>query len=160
MTRRLSPEGDGPESTSNCPWVIVLSDWSQRSQELVQRVQGLFRQTGANEPVPTVLVVDDLGSATADHRMLLKELTEAGVIVLAPEPEEEIATIRRAPLAFAATQLASMQASPAVATAFTPSGPSEPDGYKELAKAVTRLSPEALQEVIEGRRWDDGRSPS
>jgi hypothetical protein len=73
------------------------------------------------------------------------------------DSQEEIEAIRRDPLAFASTQLLAMQAHSVVTTAPSPPVPSSPDAYKEFAKAVTRLSPGGLQDVIEGHRTDDWR---
>jgi len=156
--RRLIPASDSPGDKGNLPWVIVLSDWSQRPhQELINRIEAIFGPPDEQVLVPTVLIIDDLGSAVADHEVLLSDLTRAGGIPLVPHSQEEIETLRRDPLAFAATQLVAMQAHSAVTTAPSPSVPSSPDAYKEFAKAVTRLSPGALQDVIEGRRTDDWR---
>jgi hypothetical protein len=156
--RRLIPANKPPGDKSDDPWVIVLSDWSQRTrQELIDQIERIFQQPDEQAPVPTVLIVDDLGSLHADHELLLNDLTNTGGILLASDSQEEIETIRRDPLAFAATQLAAVQAPSVVTTAPLSSVPSSPDAYKEFAKAVTRLSPGALQDVIEGNRPDDWR---
>lgn len=160
--RRLTPAGNSQGDNSSSPCVIVLSDWSQRPyQELRDRIADIFREPDERAGLPTVLIVDDLASLDADHEAMLSDLATAGGIPLVPDSQEEIETIRRDPLAFAATQIAiAMQAHPSGSTAPSPSGPSLPDAYKEFAKAVTRLSPQALQDVIEGRRTDDWRYSS
>jgi hypothetical protein len=152
------PASNSSVSINNNPCVVILSDWSQRPrQELMDRIEGIFRRPGEQALVPTVLIVDDLGSSLADHEGLLNDLTQAGGIVLEPYAQEEIETMRQHPLALLATQLAAIQAHWGVATALSPAVPSSPDAYKEFAKAVTRLSPGALLDVIEGHRTDDWR---
>ena len=156
--RRLIPASNPPGNKSDNPWVIVLSDWSQQPrQELIDQIERIFRHPDEQALVPTVLIVDDVGSPHADHDLLLNGLTNAGGILLVPHSQEEIETIRRDPLAFAATQLVAMQAHSLVTAPLSLSVPSSPDAYKEFAKAVTRLPPGALQDVIEGRRSDDWR---
>ncbi len=156
--RRLIPASKPPGNNSDKSCVIVLSDWSQRPrQELIDQIERIFQQPDEQALIPTVLVVDDLGSIHADHELLLNDLTYAGGILLVSHSQDELETIRRDPLAFAATQLVAVQAPSLVTTAQSPSVPSSPDAYKEFAKAVTRLSPGALQDVVEGRRTDDWR---
>jgi hypothetical protein len=155
---RLIPGGKPPGNEGDNSRVFVLSDWSQRpQQELLDQIKRIFWHPAEQALVPTVLIVDDLGSPHSDHELLLSDLTHAGGVLLVPHSREEIETSRHDPLAFAATQLVAMQAHSVVTTTLSPSVPSSPDAYKEFAKAVTRLSPGALQDVIEGHRSDDWR---
>jgi DNA-binding transcriptional ArsR family regulator len=156
--RRLTPASTPSMIKSGNCWVIVLSDWSPGpDQGLIERVQTIFGRPDQQALLPTVLIVDDVGSPQANHEMLLSDLTEVGGIVLLPHSQEEIEAIRRDPVAFAAAQLAAMQAHPVGTSAPSASAPSSPDAYKEFAKAVTRLSPGELRDVIAGHRTDDWR---
>jgi hypothetical protein len=153
---RLYPPGDN----GKIPCVIVLSDWAELPRhDVINCVAEIFRQAGERQNVATVLIVDDLGSIHAEYEVLLSALTEAGGIILAPDSPEEIEMVRRDPLVFAEAQLIAAQSHSAVATAplLSPSMPGSPDAYKEFGKAVTRLLPGELEEVIEGRRHDDWR---
>ena len=155
---RMIPEGKPPGNYGDKSWLFVSSDWYDRPQaELFDQIERIFRHRDEPALVPTVLIVDDLGSPNADHELLLSDLTHAGGVVLVPDSQEEIETIRKDPRAFAAAQLVAMLAHSVVTTASSPSVPSSPDAYKEFAKAVTRLSPGAIQDVIEGHRSDDWR---
>jgi hypothetical protein len=107
--RRLIPASDPPGNDNDHPCLVVLSDWSQRPrQELIDQIEEIFRHSDERVLVPTVLIVDDLGSPLADHEGLLSDLTRAGGIVLVPNSQDEIQTIQTNPLIFAATQLAAM----------------------------------------------------
>jgi GNAT superfamily N-acetyltransferase len=157
--KRLITTNNSQEGNGNAPWLVVLSDWSKRPwKELFDRIAQIFREPHEQVLVPTVIIVDDLDNSLADHETLLTELTRAGGIVLVPQTDEEVETIQREPVAFAARQLVvAMQAQPSGVGTLPLSGPSFPHGYKEFAKPVTRLSPGALQDIIEGRRSDDWR---
>jgi hypothetical protein len=156
--RRLIPASNPLGSKGDNPWVAILSDWSQRpSEELINRIQAIFRPSQEPALVPTVIVVDDLSSPHADHELLLNDLTMAGAIPLVAHSQEEFELIRTDPFVFAATQVVAMQAQSASGGLLSPQVPTSPDAYKEFAKAVTRLSPEAMQDVIKGRRTDDWR---
>lgn len=79
-----------------------------------------------------------------------------GAFVLEPDGETEVQVAANDPLGFAHQQLvAAMAAGAQSGIAPTPGSVSAPDGYRELGKAVTRLSPQELADLIEGRRRDD-----
>lgn len=160
--RRLLPASNLPDDSCAGTWAIVLSDWPQHSrEELLRQLERLFEQQDEKVPIPTVLVLDDGGGTQTEHQSFLKDLTCAGGIILVPESEEELAMVRNAPLAFAAKQfMAAAQSLPVGTASLSPAGPSSPDAYKDFGKAVTRLSPVTLQELIEGQRTDDWRYSS
>jgi len=157
--RRLTPTGNSTHNTSDDSWLVILGDWSSRPrEELISRIAAIFQQRDELAAVPIVLVVDDLGKSDADHQALLIALTEAGANILAPHSQEEADTIMKDPVAFAASELAVVMRSHSVsATTRSPSDPNSPDAFKEFAKAVTRLSPADLKEIINGQRTDDWR---
>jgi hypothetical protein len=108
--------------------------------------------------VPLVLVVDDLyfNGWTEPRRQLVADLAEAGASILQPEGEVEARAAENDPLGFADEQLRAAMTVVQTLGAPAPAAPvSQPDGYTEFGRAFTRLSPEELADVMEGRRRDD-----
>ena len=151
---RLMPVSNSLGDTCDQPWIIVLSDWSsQPPLDLPRHIAEIVRHRGRSLQSPTIIVVDDLRKSDVVHEMLLSELTEAGAIVLAPNSQEETEIVEKAPLAFAAMQMSHS----VVVTPSSASDPNLPNAYKEFGKAITRLKPDELKEIIEGPRTDDWR---
>lgn len=152
-----NPRGNGVE----VPWAIVLSDWLPAHRlELLKTVEHAARKAPAREQPMILVVVDlDLVAEKCDlkQRQLLTDLTEVGSIVLEPEGEEDMRAARTDPLDFAARQVAmAIQTEPCATTAPATPQPSEPDAYKDFAKAFTELAPDDLKSLIEGQRPNDG----
>jgi hypothetical protein len=146
------------------PWVIVLSDWArndsllQQASVLVSRVNELFERAESQGAVPLILVVDDmpLDGWTEPGRQFVADLAEAGASILQPESEAEARAVENDPLGFADEQLrAAMTVVQSLAAPPPATSGSKSDGYTEFGRAVTRLSPEELADVMEGRRRDD-----
>ena len=77
--RRLTPASTASMIKSGKFWVIVLSDWSPRpDQELIERVQTIFGQPDQQALVPTVLILDDVGSATSESPSAFERLDQGG----------------------------------------------------------------------------------
>lgn len=175
---RLVPTGSPPDRSNDNPWVIVLSDWpAAHNEKLLRLVESAFDE--ARHPHhPLVLIVDDnAGSLDAAHRQRLDELTEAGAFVLEPESEAEVKTADDLNRFIAIHISAALQAVSVAATSFLPvegyqewlarnaqnvvshaptgphpSAPSQPQGYLEFAKAVTKLSPEQIEDMMKVRK--------
>ncbi len=156
---RLMPTGNSTDNNSDVAWLVILSDWLDwPHQDLSRRIAEILRRREEVATVPIILVVDDLGRSGADHEASLSDLTQAGATILVPHSQEEVDTIKADPVAFAASRAAFVTPlHSAGAATRSLSHPTSPDGFKEFAKAVTRLSPTDLREVIEGQRADDWR---
>lgn len=152
--KRLRPAIQRGEEGTSAAWVAVLSEWKERPEELCSRIEGLF---AARNTLPVVLVVDDIRTATVEHRHFLTRLTVTGATVLEPESEADLLSARTDPIAFGTALLATAgQVSGHPST--TP--PGNPAGYEAFGTAFTRLSKKDMEDVIEGRRTDDWRYDS
>jgi hypothetical protein len=154
MVRPSSPLGDNVARR----YVMVLSDWLPvNANALVKRVTDVFGapewgSASSQAPLPLVLIVDD---TRENHHEFLASLGAAGAIVLEPE-EEDLDAARADPLGYAAAQMtvaSPMSGSPGWGT--DPHVPTHPDGYRDFAKAFTRLPDEEIDAIIEGRRPSD-----
>jgi hypothetical protein len=146
------------------PWVIVLSDWAASNEheeqfsDLARRIDGLFERAGPRAELPLVLVVDDMyHHGWIESRLrLVAALAEAGAFIIEPDGEAEVQAVENDPLGFADEQLrAAMIVVQPPGAPPAPAHVTEPNGYKEFEKPFTRLTPEELADVIEGRRRDD-----
>jgi hypothetical protein len=147
---RVEPGEAEPGNATEAPWVIVLSDWKSQGARLVGLVNKVTSGSADATELPTVLVVDDRPSPQTEGQTILDELVEAGAILLEPEGDRW-----SDPIAFARAQCQ------AAAGFRQPGGPgtlsaepADPEGYKEFGQAVTRLSAEDLDAVINGKRPD------
>jgi hypothetical protein len=152
--KRLRPTAQRGEDGTSAAWVALLSEWKERPEDLCSRIEGLF---AARNTLPAVLVVEDVRTATVEHRHFLTRLTVAGATVLEPESEADLLSARTDPVAFGAALLATAgQAAGPPST----SPPGNPAGYEAFGTAFTRLSKKDMEDVIEGRRTDDWRYDS
>lgn len=150
--------------TVGCPWLVVLSDWSPRHiTELNRRIKQVFSDAPTRHGFPTVIVVDDLAARNQDHQQMLAKLVELGGIILPPADAAELASAKSDPRAFALRQFEVGKA--AIGSSATglqttarlqSAEPLESDGYQEFSKAVNKLSPDDLKQMVEGRRFGDG----
>jgi hypothetical protein len=148
---RLRPQV-GPDEKADLQ-VIVLSDWVDGLQgDLVNRVGGVARTASADGSGPIVLVLDDINDDGAKHRLLLEELADAGGIILQPESREEASVFQLDPVQFVSAQVGMITSPPATSP---DAGPSDPTGFEQFTKAVTRLSPHEMKDLVEGRRAND-----
>lgn len=160
--KRILPGVEPAPNTVDRPWVIRMSDWpADRDEDLFWLVEKAFEQ--AAHPDPLILVVDDqAGTLDADYRLRLERLARAGAFLLEPQAEDEIRTpadLDRfiAAQASAAIHAVSISATPSLPvnlpspTGPHPSTPSQPQGYLEFAKALTRLTPEQLEAMMQVR---------
>lgn len=161
---RIQPGLEAQGDAIQRPWVIVLSDWAsnnwllQQAGDLASRIDELFARAEPRGALPLVLVVDDMYRYGwhEPRQQLVAALAEAGASILEPEGEAEIQAAEKDPLGFADEQLrAAMTVVQPPGTPLAPAPVSEPDGYTEFGKAFTRLSPDEVADVIDGRRRDD-----
>jgi hypothetical protein len=171
---RISPGVEPAPNTVDRPWVIRMSDWpTERDEELLRLVEEAF--ANAAHPDPLILVVDDqAGTVDGGYRHRLEVLARAGAFLLEPQPEDEITTPADLDRFIAAQMSAAIHAisipvpaslpvedyqrwlaasarnlpSP---TGPHPSMPSQPQGYLEFAKALTKLTPEQLEAMMQVR---------
>jgi hypothetical protein len=152
QVQRILPGSPAPTGDWESLFVAVLSHWRNDRESLPDRIDEVFAAARSVDGLPSVLVVDDTRSDNEDHRIFLDKLTDAGACVLVPESDEEREAVRNDPFAYAADQF---RQAVQVATALPPPPVSQPDGYEAFGTAFTKLSPEELESLIEGRRTDD-----
>jgi hypothetical protein len=162
---QVKPDVEAVGDAVQRPWVIVLSDYAgdnslrDQASDLISRIEGLFQRAGPLGESPLVLVVDDMYRyGWNENRLsLVAALAEAGAFIIGPEGEAEVLAVENDPLGFADEPLRA--AMTVVQPPGTLSAPThvitEPNGYKEFGKPFTRLAPEELADVIDGRRRDD-----
>jgi hypothetical protein len=171
---RIIPGVEPAANTVDRPWVIRMSDWpADRDEDLLRLVEEAFKQ--AAHPNPLILVVDDqAGTLDAGYRHRLERLAGAGAFLLEPQAEDEIRTpadlerfiaaqtsaavhavsiplTRSLPVEDYQRWLAASARNLPSPTGPHPSTPSQPQGYLEFAKALTKLTPEQLEAMMQVR---------
>lgn len=104
------------------------------------------------------MVVDDVAERRKDHRDLLVKLAEFGGIVLEPVNSDELDEAISDPREFALRQFRKKSAAISSTAGVRAAEPTDPHGYQEFGKAVTKVSPDDLKQMVDGRDSSNGDS--
>lgn len=148
---RIRPGVETSDAATDRGWLFVLSDWPLHEAELKRRMAEVFANASSGQEFPMVLIVDDLAVRSQDHRRLLVNLAEMGGTILEAAGPGELEEAKRDPYRFAVQHLSVGEPVAESAIVQARPEPGQEEGYREFGKALTRLSPDELKEMVEGR---------